>query len=218
MTTAHSMIHMRKTLATMVTLGVLAVAAGCGGGGGEGPSGSTGQGETPQLTNPATVPTSTPVDSALTFVIRDNGVSAPDGTGMAVTGQPTPSSGSRGVYTIVSGDTCFGIADTLGTTVEALEQANTSLDCGALQPGVELRIPAGSTNDPGEGNDDSDETPSDDATPTTSGDSEGTTYTIQSGDLCGDIAASYGVDVDALVALNGLDCNNLQVGQTIQIP
>jgi LysM repeat protein len=209
------MSRMRKLL-VLVIPAMLLLAVACGGGGGGQTGARPGQGETPQLTNPATVPTSTPVDGALTFVIRDNGVSAPDGTGMAVTGQPTPSSGSRGVYTIVSGDTCFGIADTLGTTVPELEEANVSLDCGALQPGVELRIPAGSTAGSADG--DADETPTAGETPTPAASGGGATYTIQSGDLCGDIAASYGVDVDALVALNGLDCNNLQVGQTIQIP
>lgn len=217
MNDAHSMKCMRNRFVILAAGAALLFGAACGGGGNGDPEGSTDNGEPPQLTNPADVPTSTPIDGALTYVIRDNGVSAPDGTGMSVSDAPTQEAGgSRGVYTIVSGDTCFGIAETLGTTVEALEEANTSLDCGALQPGVELRIPAGSTNDTG---DDSDESPDGEETPTPdTDDGDGTTYTIQSGDLCGDIAASYGVDVDALVALNGLDCSNLQVGQTIQIP
>lgn len=207
------MSNMRNFLAIVLAGAALALTAACGGGGGEGGDDSTGPVEQPELTNPATVPTSTPIDGALTYVIRDNGVSAPDGSGMAVSGQPTPSAGSRGVYTIVSGDTCFGIADTLGTTVEALETANAALDCGALQPGVELRIPADSANAP-----DDESTPEPDDQEEPDDEASGTTYTIQSGDLCDDIAASYGVDVDALIALNGLDCTNLQVGQTIQIP
>lgn len=208
-----SMTSMRKFLATLMTGTALVVTAACGGGGSEAGEDSTGPVEQPELTNPATVPTSTPIDGALTYVIRDNGVSAPDGSDMAVSGQPTPSAGSRGVYTIVSGDTCFGIADTLGTTVEALETANAALDCGALQPGAELRIPADSANAP---DDESTAEPDDQEEP--DDEASGTTYTIQAGDLCDDIAASYGVDVDALIALNGLDCTNLQVGQTIQIP
>lgn len=212
------MSYMRNFLATLMAGTALVVTAACGGGGGEGGEDSTGPVEQPELTNPATVPTSTPIDGALTYVIRDNGVSAPDGSGMAVSGQPTPGAGgSRGVYTIVSGDTCFGIADTLGTTLEALETANAALDCGALQPGVELRIPADSANAPDDEST-TDSTPEPDDQEEPGDEASGNTYTIQSGDLCDDIAASYGVDVDALIALNGLDCTNLQVGQTIQIP
>ncbi len=207
-----SMAVMKNLFATIAASIALLSAVACGGGNGE-PQQPAGPDGVPQLTNPATVPTSAPVDGTLTYIIRDNGVSAPDGSGMTVSGNATPGP-SRNVYTIVSGDTCFGIALTLGTTVEELERANAALNCGALQPGTELRVPAGSTGTGGDEPADAESTP----TPDTGSSGGGTTYTIQDGDLCGDIAASYGVDLDELVALNGLDCGNLLIGQTIQIP
>lgn len=47
----------------------------------------------------------------------------------------------------------------------------------------------------------------------------GKTYTVKSGDTCADIAASYGVSIAEIIALNGLspDCP-LQVGQEVKVP
>jgi len=44
-------------------------------------------------------------------------------------------------------------------------------------------------------------------------------YVIQSGDQLGNIATSFGVDMDALMALNGIsDPDNIQAGQRLEIP
>jgi LysM repeat protein len=45
------------------------------------------------------------------------------------------------------------------------------------------------------------------------------TYDIQSGDSLGKIAATFGVSIDELMALNGItDPDHIEVGQTLKIP
>ena len=45
-------------------------------------------------------------------------------------------------------------------------------------------------------------------------------YTVTSGDTCGGIAATFNISVQSIIILNNLPaaCNNLTVGQTLQIP
>lgn len=65
----------------------------------------------------------------------------PEGDGDG-TGDDDDTGGGQ-TYTVVSGDTCSGIADQFGITTDELIAANSGLDCGALQVGDELTIPAG---------------------------------------------------------------------------
>jgi LysM repeat protein len=204
----------RTSLYAVLGLAAAALLAACGGGGGSEPGQVAGSG---QVTDPATVPSVAPISGELTYLIRDNGVSAPGGASTAVSGGGTPVTSNRGTYEIKPGDFCFTIAEQLGVTVDELLKLNPGTDCENLRVGAQLRIPAGaaatttptpapsSTRVRGTG------TP----TPTTTGKGQ---YTIQAGDLCVDIAASYGVSVDALVAANNIDCDNLVVGQKITIP
>ncbi|MVA97574.1 peptidoglycan DD-metalloendopeptidase family protein [Nitratireductor sp. CAU 1489] len=53
----------------------------------------------------------------------------------------TPSPAKAGLYTVVAGDTLYGIARQRGTTAQALKQANGLAD-GHLRIGQKLRIPA----------------------------------------------------------------------------
>jgi LysM repeat protein len=162
------------------------------------------------LTDPWAVPSSTPISTEQVFLIRDNGVSAPSGaTATAAAGSGTPGAGG-GTYTVVSGDTCGSIAAQTGISSADLLAANPSINegCTNLQPGQVLAVPgAAGGGSTGGGTA---------ATPTPS--SGGQTYTIVSGDTCFDIAAGYGVSVDALVAANNIDCEALQPGTVIQIP
>ena len=52
----------------------------------------------------------------------------------------TSASGAGGVYTVVSGDSLYGIARKTGSKVEAIKAAN-GLDSGAIRVGQKLRIP-----------------------------------------------------------------------------
>ena len=197
--------------AAFLLAGLLAVAAAaCGGGGGDEP----GSGKGGRVTDPAAVPSSTPIQFPVLYQIRGDTVST---TGAVGTTTPvTTGGGTSGTqkYTVVSGDTCGAIASKYGITAADLIKVNRTIDAGCtnLHAGDILTIPApaaGSTTTTGGG-------PT--ATPRPGG---AKTYTVQAGDTCGAIAASYGVDLAKLLAANpaiNANCTNLAPGQTVNIP
>lgn len=130
-----------------------------------------------------------------------------------VPGAPSGSAGGEGNYTVVSGDTCGGIAEANGITTDALIAANDGLDCAALQVGQPLTIPP-PPEEEGEGEEGEGEGEADDDT----ADGDGT-YTVQSGDTGAAIADACGITLDELAELNpDADLNSLQVGQVINVP
>ena len=184
----------------LVVAVVAAIIAACGNG--DGP----GEGPSLRLTDPATVPTATPASEQRIFRFEGGIIVPPSGSPTA--GPTAPPTTGR-TYTVQPGDTCISIAEALGVTVEALRNANPGIDpgCTNLQPGQDLVVPGASA-------------PAARATPTPTGaaGTGGRTHTIQPGDTCYDIARTYGVDLQALISLNGLDCQALQPGPTIRIP
>ncbi len=196
--------------ARALILGVLAVAAmgvaPCGGGSGD-KDGGAGQ----RVTDPAKVPSSTPIGNTLTYQIRNDVIIAPDGGEAPVTSGTTPVSGATS-YTVKSGDTCSGIAAVFGVALADLLKANRTIDqnCTNLRPGDVLKIPGTATGGTTGGGTAGTPTPK----------PSGKEYTVQSGDTCDAIAKSFGVDLTRLIALNNLDpeCRKLQVGQKIKIP
>jgi len=65
-------------------------------------------------------------------------------TGASASPASTGSSGSTGTdYTVVSGDSWFGIAERAGTTVSALLRSNDASAERVLYPGQQIRLPAG---------------------------------------------------------------------------
>lgn len=208
MTTMSNPAALLVACATAIALLLVA----CGGGG----DGGAGQGA--RVTDPARVPSSTPISQGQPQVYQIN----QDGS-LTISGGPpvtgTPLSGTTptnpGAYTVQSGDTCGGIASDKGITVAELIAANRAtinVDCTNLGVGDELRIPS--------------KTGAATPTRTTSGIATATpragsrTYTVAAGDTCADIAANQGVKVADLISVNGLDanCANLQVGQVLKIP
>jgi LysM repeat protein len=191
--------------------------AACGGGGGD----DGGQGQ--RVTDPAEVPSSTPISAGAPqkYEIHQDGSLVISGGGPTVTGTVPAGStvtGGGTTYTVESGDTCGAIATEHSITVEQLIAANRALinaECTNLSPGDELKIPAAggasATTTPRS-------TGGGAATPTPRAGSR--TYEVQSGDTCADIAANQGVSVEDLIALNDLDpgCTTLQPGQELKIP
>ena len=185
---------------------VLAVA--CGGGDPEEP------GE--RITDPARVPSSTPIQNPTLFKIKGNEVQLIGGSSGAITpvAQSTPVSTE---YTVKSGDFCSTIATNNGITLEEFMAANRALNCDALTIGQKVKVPpkvsaatptrpaitGNATVRPG----------------TTSG--GGKTYTVKDGDTCAGIATANGVSVSALLAANSsidANCTNIRAGQTLTIP
>ena len=118
---------------------------------------------------------------------------------------PPPALAPR-TYVVQSGDTLGGIAEAHGTSIEALIYANNLPDPDVLALGQELMIPGGEaaplTSAP---------TP----TPQAAGQ---TVYVVEEGDSLYAIAEQVGVDVDTIVALNGLtDADVLAIGQELLI-
>jgi LysM repeat protein len=182
-------------------------------GGGTGTQGRTGAAPT------ATLPAQTP--QAISLGEVQQGGATTDG-GSTTTG--------GGTYVVQAGDTLASIAASFNVAPEAqaawvaeVLELNGIADARLLQAGQELLIPtapaatsATPSGTPGT-NGIAVATP----TPGTSG-GDGT-YIVVSGDTPLDIAAKFCVQsptawVNELVALNGIDPNNLSVGQELQLP
>jgi len=81
------------------------------------------------------------IDAGCTNLIPGQTLVIPGGSGGGDRAQPTPAATSGGrTYTIQSGDTCYGIAQSYGVSVDELVARN-GLDCDALQPGTVISIP-----------------------------------------------------------------------------
>ena len=100
-----------------------------------------------------------------------------------------------GEYVVKRGDTLYGIAEQLGTTVDELKRLN-NLTSNILSIGQVLL-----TNSSG-----------------ITGEVVENTYTVKAGDTLYSIAKKYGISVDTLKQMNGLTNNLLSIGQTILVP
>ena len=223
-------------LGALAALGLLAAACG-------GSAAAPNAGNGVAITDPALVPSSTPIQNPVTFTIRQDGsVSSSGGppATLAPSGTPTPTAAQT--YTVKSGDTCGAIAAQFGIATSELIRDNRSIDssCSNLHAGDKLVIPGksptpasgasggtlGSISTPiggssqptitsGVGTVATGGTPSAGGTVVAGGKS----YTVKSGDSCYVIALSYNVKVSDLIALNGLDQNcTLKIGQVVMIP
>jgi len=191
-----------RAVAVALSVGLL-LSAACGGD--SGPGAGTGE----RVTDPAKVPTSTPIQNGVLYQLRGSQIITQGGSTTAVPGA-SQTAGPR-TYTVVEGDTCSGIASKLGVTTQDLLAANRTINqgCTNLRVGDVLRVPSGTAGG---------------STPVgaTSTPRPGSAreYTVKSGDTCSGIAGSYNVTVADLIRVNGLDpdCRTLQVGQVLKIP
>lgn len=136
-------------------------------------------------------------------------------------------------YTIQSGDTFSSIAASFDVTVDELVAANPGIDPTSLHAGDVIRLPeAADTTQPPPAQEPTEAPPPEPEpteeplptdtplpAPTSTPSALGQTYIVQSGDIPVDIAARFGITVEALLAANpGIDSGNLQVGQVLIIP
>lgn len=109
-----------------------------------------------------------------------------------------PSCPGGTLYTIIPGDSYFGLARRFNTTIEALTAANPGVDPQNLQIGQQICIPVPPTDTTCPG---------------------GFLYVIRAGDTYFSIARRFGTVVPALIAANpGVDPDRLAVGQSICVP
>ena len=99
------------------------------------------------------------------------------------------------VHKVITKQTLFSLARRYGTTVDAINKENPSLNNG-LQVGQILRIPYGKA---------------------LLDDSSSLTHTVKSGETLFAIASKYGVQLDEVKRLNDLSSNSLSVGQVLVI-
>ena len=100
------------------------------------------------------------------------------------------------IYVVKSGDTLFSIANKFNVTVQAIKNIN-NLSSNILNVGQELVIPK-------------------EETPSTSG--EFINYTVKAGDSLYKIANAYNTTVNAIMNVNNLPSNALQINQVLKIP
>ncbi|AKL97007.1 putative peptidoglycan-binding domain-containing protein [Clostridium aceticum] len=102
-------------------------------------------------------------------------------------------------YIIQAGDTFYRLAIRFNTTIQALIAANPTVNPNMLMIGQQICIPT--------------------ATPPTTCPAGTTPYTIRAGDTFYNIARTYNISLDALLAANpGVDPDRLFIGQIICIP
>lgn len=94
-------------------------------------------------------------------------------------------------YTVVKGDTLYGIANKFGVSVNNLKNIN-NLSSNTLSIGQVLKIPGTTSNK--------------------------LTYTVKSGDTLYGIANTYNTTVNEIKSLNNLTSNTLSIGQTLILP
>lgn len=122
-------------------------------------------------------------------------------TSFASTGGALAGSGCASYITVQWGDTLSGLAVTCGTTIGAIQAANPGLGWW-VYAGQVLYIPTGSTSAP------------------VNNPTYGGTYVVKYGDTLGIIAASMGVSVGDILAVNPQIWNPslIYVGQVINLP
>ncbi|MCD6290422.1 MAG: LysM peptidoglycan-binding domain-containing protein [Anaerolineae bacterium] len=150
---------------------------------------------TVRSTRSVDTPTSTP-----TATLTPNPTATPTAT-LTSTPVITLTASSGNTYTVVPGDTLSAIARRFGVTIDALERANGITDATQLQIGQQLIIPS------------TEETPAPSTQP------ENAVYLVAPGDTLFIIARRFGVTVEELARVNGIeDTSRLQVNQRLLIP
>lgn len=124
---------------------------------------------------------------------------------------PAPQAAVTGAtqeYTIAKGDTLGAVAKRNHVSLKALQEANPGVNALRLQVGQKIQIPAASAVA---------STTSSSSAETAS--TDGSVYTVKSGDRLINIAKSHGTTVRAIASLNGLkSVNSLKVGQKLKMP
>ena len=159
------------------------------------------------IATPATAPASTATPARVVAVTTPTIAAVP--VSATPTPAPTPTASTPQSYTVKAGDTLSGIAEKVGASTADIMRANNLKETSLLQIGQVLQIPSplSATATPAQ--------PSQ-FTPTPA---NYTTYTVKNGDTISGIASSFGMTMQDIVSLNGLDSpDKLQIGQTLKIP
>jgi len=122
---------------------------------------------------------------------------------------PAPSAPATTEYTVVAGDTLYGIAKKYGISLRSLMDANPGVDPRRLRVGQKLVVPTGGSGSAGAGGAAPGET-------VASGGEQ--IYVVKSGDNLTRIARRFGTTVQALREANQLRTDRIRVGDKLKIP
>ena len=160
----------------------------------------------------STIPTAQPIAA------QPNPSAAINSAPMATVPATVPASPVAvvGDYVIAKGDTLAAIAKRNSVSLRALTEANPGLNAKKLKIGQKLQIPA-STGAVAATS--SSSTLAAAASPAASEvASDGSSYTVKSGDTLGKIARAHGTSYKKIMALNDLKTTGIRVGQKLKMP
>ncbi|WP_428562226.1 MAG: DUF459 domain-containing protein [Solidesulfovibrio sp. DCME] len=132
----------------------------------------------------------------------------------SATAEAPAAPGPDGRYVVADGDNLWSIAHRLGIDVDRLSRANTSVNPLRLQPGQVLTLPGAARAEFGRA-----KARASDDKPAAQGLGEAALYPVAPGDTLWGLARRFGVDLEALLAVNSeIDPIRLRVGQLVTIP
>lgn len=114
-----------------------------------------------------------------------------------------------GTYTVRGGDSLWMIANRNNVSLRALLSENNLTEDSVIQPGQELRLPAGSSGGTAARST---------ASSSSSRPSGTTTYTVRSGDSLSVIARRHNTTVQDLKALNDMSSDVIRIDQRLVVP
>ncbi|WP_077619839.1 LysM peptidoglycan-binding domain-containing protein [Bacillus sinesaloumensis] len=123
-------------------------------------------------------------------------------------------------YTVVAGDTLYGISVKFGTTVDNLRLLN-NLSTNVLSIGQVLKVPGTNVAAPTEPTPEittPPPTPEVAPSPAPEENQAPTTYTVAAGDTLYSISQRFGIPVDSIRSANNLSSTNLTIGQVLTLP
>ncbi|MGW9551691.1 LysM peptidoglycan-binding domain-containing protein [Citricoccus zhacaiensis] len=160
-------------------------------------------------------------DLSLSSLLKANGLSASSiiypGQKLTLSGGATVAPASSGgsthgvsttakTYTVVSGDTLYGISSRHGISLSTLLKANGIAASSTIYPGQKLKL-SGSSG-----------TPASTSAGSPAGNASATTYTVKSGDTLSGIAARNGLGLSVLLKANGLSSTaTIHPGQKLKL-
>jgi LysM repeat protein len=140
----------------------------------------------------------------------------PRDTAAAVAGPSPASAPSRaGTHVVRAGDTFFAIARRYGVTSAQLRAVNPDLDPEALEPGDVLRLPATARDSLAGGAAVTAPAPVRAPAAPPAG---ARSHVVEAGETLFGIARRHGVTIDAIRRANGMETDQIRVGQRLVIP
>jgi LysM repeat protein len=112
-----------------------------------------------------------------------------------------PTTTTNTTYTVVQGDSFWGISRKFKVTVQAIRNANPDVIPEKIQPGQVLQIP-----------------PAPPETPAIEEEIDGTRYTVQRGDTLTEIARKHGVTIEDIKQANNMSSSLILAGKELIIP